>query len=71
MKKIIRKRISLIAYLLSIGMLLNCTAEDTQNSSVDSFENFIQPSYCAPEIPKEAELFGEKFVCSFDEEEYI
>lgn len=60
MKKIIRKRISLIAYLLSIGMLLNCTAEDTQNSSVDSFENFIQPSYCAPEIPKEAELFGEK-----------
>lgn len=60
MKKIIRKRISLIAYLLSIGMLLNCTAEDTQNSSIDSFENFIQPSYCAPEIPKEAELFGEK-----------
>lgn len=60
MKNIIQKRILLISYLLTTGVLLNCTAEGTYKPSHDSYDNNIQPSFCAPEIPKEAELFGEK-----------
>lgn len=55
------KQIALGISLLTVGCLFNCTAEEsTANNSNYYIDNTLPTNYCPPQIPKNAELFGEK-----------